>query len=231
MTLGDCPSRAAPERRVARAVLAAGLGLLAVAIAFGVTNATRTLIGSNAISPATFVAILEPGGVLCQAGERVPEGTGLLRMTIGTYGAPGPALRVAVQDGDRPVLPVGDLAAGWRQGIVDLPLGATTTRAVPSARVCIANRGTARLAFAGAETGTPARVAGKPGRGRARIEYVLGKRLSGHSLRATIASRMTFARGLWGGLAPGAALAFVLLVVVAATRALLSAHDEKREPT
>lgn len=218
--------------RAARVVLIVGLALLALAIAFGGTRAKRSVLGSNGIGKSSFVAVLGPDRVLCQVGQVLPQGTGRLRMTIGTYDAAGPPLRVAVQDDhEQELLPPGSLAAGWKQGVVDVPLGAVASRPLGPARICIANRGNARLAFAGADFGMSARIAGRRAPGRVRIEYVRGDRRSGWSLAGSIASRMTFGRGLWDGVAPWAALVFVLVGVVAATRALAWAQrGEEREP-
>ncbi len=210
-------------------VLGAGLALLALAIGIGGTHVKRDVLGSNSIAASEFVAVVGPGRVLCQTGESVPAGTGRLRLTIGTYGKPGPPLRVAVQDGGRQPLPVGSLAAGWNEGAIDIPLGGTTDRVVRSARVCIANRGDGRLAMAGAQRGARARIAGKAERGRVRIEYVAGDLRSSWSLASSMRARMTFARGLWDGVAPWAALLLILGGVAAAVRAILGAQPPGEE--
>lgn len=210
-------------------MLGAGIALIALALGVGGTHAKREVLGSNSIAPSEFVAVVGARRVLCQVGESLPAGTGLLRLTIGTYDKPGPPLRIAVQAGDRPLLGAGTLAAGWRQGVVDLPLGATTTRTLPSARVCIANRGSGRIALAGAQLGARARVAGRAARGRVRIEYISGEPLSPWSLASTMKDRMTFGRGLWDGVAPWAALLLVLGGVGAAVRAVLTPQPAGEE--
>jgi len=195
---------------------------LLVAIGVGGTHASRRVAGSNGIGNQDFVAIIGPHKVMCQAHENVPQGTGILRMTIGTYDARGPTLRAAVQRGDEALLPGGRLAAGWEQGVVDVPLGARAPRRLEDVRVCIANRGPRRLAVAGARIGrAEARVAGRVADGRVRIEYIRARPQSGWSIAGDMASRMTFARGLWDGVAPWAALTLVLLGAGIGARALL----------
>jgi hypothetical protein len=58
-----------------------------------------------------------------------------------------------------------------------------------------------------------------------RIQYIDGKRRSAWSLAGTMASRMSYGRGLWGGVAPWLALALVLLAAATAVRALLHSRD------
>jgi hypothetical protein len=218
---------AATSATVARVVLAVGLAAVALAMGFGAAGAQRRLLGSNGLGDEQFVAVVGAHRALCQTQERIPAGTRFLRATIGTYGGRGPLLRTSVRAGGRALLPVGTLAAGWRQGVVEVPLGATTTSELASVRICIDNDGAGRLAFAGSlvERGAEARVGGRPARGRARLEFVAGERRSGWSLAGRIASRMTFGRGLWDGLAPWAALAFVVLAAAAALRTFLASID------
>jgi hypothetical protein len=213
-----------------RAVLVAGLVAVLVAIGIGGTHAVRRVDGSNGVGSEQFVAVVGPRQVLCQRDEIVPAGAGSLRLTIGTYDKPGPPLRTSVEIGGKRVLGVGQLAAGWKQGIVDVPLGADAPRALTGARICVANRSAGRLAVAGAVLGasSAARVAGRPARGRVRIAYIDGKPRSTWDLAGTIASRMTFAHGLWDGLAPWVALALVLLGAGGAVRALLGRGGSRR---
>jgi hypothetical protein len=227
-------SGGATSHRLAGAVLAAGLAALALAFAVGGTHTTRRLAGSNGVPRSEFVAILKPRQTLCQLHENVPEGARVMSIEIGTYGAPGPPLRTTVREGDRELLAAGSLAAGWRQGIASVPLGGTEDRTLSDVTVCIANRGPARLAFAGVpddERDAVARIGERSSRGRVRIEYVDGRATSAWSLAGTIARRMTFGRGLWGAAAPWLALTLVLLAIGGMARALLLAggRDGARE--
>jgi len=204
-------------------VLVLGIAALVVAIAIGGTHDVRRLSGSNGIGSGQFVAVVGSKGVLCQSHENVPAGVGFLRMTIGTYGAPGPALQTAVQTGDRGLMPVGAIRPGWswKEGVVDLPLGASTSRRLSDVRICITNPSAGNVAVAGSEVAAAARVGTKPADGRVRFEFVRGKRQSAWSLAGTMERRMTFAHGLWAGLAPWAALALVLLAGAGAVRVVL----------
>jgi hypothetical protein len=210
---------------VPRIVLAGGLAILIAAFAFGGSRAHVRLTGSNGIGDGEFVAIVGPGRTLCQSEGAVDAGTGSLRMVIGTYGRPGPELRTSVRFEGGRTLKKGTLAPGWRQGPIDLPLGEPTPAMRGGARICVANRGDARVAVAGIATprGRAARVGGRPARGRVRFGYVQDRPTSAFSLTDRIVDRSTFGRGLWDGLAPWAALGFVLLAAAAAARALLIA--------
>lgn len=225
-------SGAATDRRLAVVVLAAGLVAVLAALAFDATRSVRRLAGSNGVGSVEFVAVVGAGQVFCQRAEDVPQGAGTMRMTIGTYDRPGPLLRSSVQSADGRRVLAGRLAPGWRQGIVDVPLGTSDAPGTPGALVCLANRGAHRIALGGAPLGrrAGARVDGRPARGRVRIEYVDGRRTSATDLAGTIASRMQVARGLWGGAAPWVALALLLLGVGGAARALLAAGDDPHGP-
>ena len=218
-------------------VLAAGLVAMLAAFAIGGTHAERRIGGSNGIASTEFVAVAGPGQVLCQRGENVPAGAGFLRMTIGTYDKPGPLLRTSVETARGRRVTTGQIEPGWRQGVVDLPLGTRSAPGTPYARVCVANRSTQRIAVGGAPLGRAngARVAGRAARGRVRIEYVDGERTSAWEVAGTMASRMGFGRGLWGSLAPWLALALVVAAIGVAARALLIAaardEDQPGEPS
>lgn len=219
-------SAAATDGRSPLIVLAICGAILVIALALGAARPKERLAGSNGVPDPEFVAVVKPGQALCQREARLPAGAGSLRMTIGTYGRTGPPLRTSVQsiDGTR-LLADGRLAAGWTQGSVDLPLGATTRKRRSPVRICVSNPSRVRIAVAGTPVGRgalPARVAGKRERGRVRFEYVLARRTSTWSLADRIASRMTFGRGLWGGLAPWLVVILVVLACGGAIRALLS---------
>lgn len=215
-------SGAGTDKRVVALVLVAGVVALLLAVVLGGRVAERHVAASNGVGSDEFVAVVGPGQVLCQTGEDVPGGTGFVRMTIGTYYRPGPPLRTSVEVRGRRIAG-GRLAAGWRQGVVDVPLGAASEPAA-DAKVCVANRSGVRIAVAGAplERRLRARVAGRPARGRVRMEYVEARRRSAWSRTSTATSRMAFARGLWGGVAAWAALALVVIAALATGRALLS---------
>lgn len=207
-------------------MLTIGVAILVIAFALGAARPKERLVGSNGVSNGEFVAIVKPEEVLCQREPQLPAGAGSLRMTIGTYGRQGPPLRTSVEriDGTR-LLPVGRLARGWAQGPVDLPLGATTRGRESPVRICFSNRSRVRVAVAGTpvrRSAVPARVDGRAARGHVRIEYVRSERTTTWSLADRIASRMTFGRGLWDGLAPWIAVILVVLACGGAMRALLS---------
>ncbi|MEA2220482.1 MAG: hypothetical protein QOJ35_3108 [Solirubrobacteraceae bacterium] len=210
-------------------MVVAGLAALLAWIGIGGTHSARRTVGSNGTGSEEFIAVVGPRQQLCQAHEDVPQHAGSVRMTIGTYGLPGPPLRTTVRRGHEELLPAGRLAAGWRQGLVEVRLGAPAAQRLADVTVCVADLSRQRLAVAGAPLGPSlrARVGGRLARGRVRIEYVDGTPRSAWSLAGTTVSRMTFGRGLWGGLAPWLALALALLAAAAAVRALLGLAEAR----
>lgn len=211
---------------IPRAALAVGLAALVIAFALGAARPAHRLAGSNGVGNREFVAVVEAQRVLCQHESGLPAGTGRLRLTIGTYGRPGPELRISIGDeDDARIVPRGRLRRGWQEGVVDLPLGAAVRDRASDVRVCIANRGSGRVAVAGTvvDPDAAARVAGRPARGRVRLEYVRAQHTTAWDLREQVVSRMTIGRGLWGGLAPWLVIGLVLLAALGALRALLAA--------
>ena len=86
--------------------------------------AARTAPPRTSSSPSR-----RPAGRCARSARALPAGTGLAAADDRHLDKPGPPLRIAVQAGDAAgCCGAGTLAAGWRQGVVDLPLGATTTR-------------------------------------------------------------------------------------------------------
>ena len=80
-----------------RGVLAGGLLAIAVAFAVLLTHSEPRRSGTDYTPNADFATVLRPGQETCQAHELLPADTAAVRMTIGTYGAPGP--RVPLMDG------------------------------------------------------------------------------------------------------------------------------------
>jgi hypothetical protein len=202
------------------------VGLLALTTAFvvGGTREERRLEGSNGIGPSQFVVNLKPRQVVCQRAARLPAGIGSVGLTIGTYGKAGPLLRISVKTAaGGPALPAGRLAPGWIEGPIDLPLGGNTRRRLSDARICIANRGGVRIAIAGTDVADAgARVGGRATHSRLSLNYRRARPESPWDLAPRITRRMTVGTGLWGSLAPWAAIALVLLTAGAAVRAILA---------
>ncbi len=132
-----------------RRVLACGL--LAIAIAFAVLLLQRAprRSGSDATPDATSgAAVLNAGEQTCQNQELLPADTQALRLTIGTYGKPGSRLSVRVTGPRGEELTSGVLPAGWRQGVVEIPVTHVST-ATTGATVCLRDDGPSPVALAG----------------------------------------------------------------------------------
>jgi hypothetical protein len=125
-------------------------GLLAIVVAFTVllSHSEPRRSGSDLTPNANFAAMLSAGQQTCQDQELLPADTAALRMTIGTYGKPGPRLSVSLTGPHGEPLTTGGLAAGWRQGVVEIPV-AHVSAATAEARVCLRDDGPSRVALAG----------------------------------------------------------------------------------
>jgi hypothetical protein len=131
-----------------RGVLAGGLLAIAVAFAVLLTHSEPRRSGTDYTPNANFAAVLKPGQETCQARELLPVDTAAVRMTLGTYGAPGPRVSVSLTGPHGEELTSGSLAPGWRQGVVEIPV-AHVHAARAEATACLRDDGPARVAVAG----------------------------------------------------------------------------------
>ena len=215
-----------------RWALAGALLAIVVALIVLLTGRQAQIAGTDRVPNYTFVTELYSGQQLCQSNEIVPAGTAALRMTIGTYGKPGPPLAIAISAAPSaaPKAPLrristGGIAKGWRQGVISVPV--TPVRAIHAqASVCIANRGPRPVAIAGttppAHYGFDDTVDGTALSSEVRIDYMLAGRPSWFAMLSTLAQRMTFGKGTYigwmGWIAP---LLLMLALVVVLVRVLL----------
>src|SRR5215211_2622345 len=66
-----------PSRAALRGVLIAGPLLILVGVLVLLSVGDKPLLGTNRVGPASFFAVVPPGGTVCTGGaERVPAGTG-----------------------------------------------------------------------------------------------------------------------------------------------------------
>lgn len=209
-------------RRARLAVAVAGIVAIAVGIAvLGSQSALRQL-GSNYVVENEFPVTVPAGARACQDEAAIPGGAGTLRLLAGTFGRPGPALRVTIEDGGRTIA-TGSRRAGWVQGHVLVPVS-TVQGDRAHARVCVRNRGPAKLALGGRVSAPTiaAHVGGKAQTGQFRIEYDTPRPLSWWSFAGRFPSRVAtvhdaFPGGatfwLWIVFLAGAAAGVALLVV------------------
>jgi hypothetical protein len=182
-----------------RVVLAAGFALLLVALAVTLAQSAPRSAGSNLVPELQQVVELRGPDRRCQGGEVVPAETGALRLLIGTYGRPAPALRVVIRRPGGRTVTTGALPAGGPEGHVDVPLG-EVDRMQPGLRVCLFVGGPGRTVLYGAAD-------------RLRFEYLRPAGESWIELLPTIAHR--FALGRWNPLGSLLLPALALLLVAA----------------
>ena len=153
--------------------------------------------GSDLTPNGAFVAALGPGQQACQDGELLPADTSAVRLTIGTYGLPGPPLQVTFTGphGEAAELGVGSPAAGAR-GSCGIPIAhvchAHRRRRVPAC----ATSGPQRIALAGdlPDPGYDMQVAGHAVEGRLRYDYLRPGSESWLELLPAIVHRLSLAQ-------------------------------------
>jgi hypothetical protein len=209
--------------RTLRGVLAGGLLAIAVAFAVLLTHAEPRRSGTDYTPNANFAAKLNPGQQTCQAHELLPADTAAVRMTLGTYGAPGPRVSVSVTGPHGAALTAGGLAPGWRQGVVEIPVTRVHV-ASAEATACLRDDGPARVAVAGdsGDSFHTMQVAGKTiQNAQVLYEYMRPGSESWLQLLPTAVYRSTLGKsGLIRHWAWAGALALMLLAIGLALRTL-----------
>lgn len=134
--------------RTLRPVLACGLLVIVVAFAVLLSHSEPRRSGTDYTPNANFAAVLNAGQETCQGQELLPADTAAVRTMIGTYGKPGPRVSVSLTGPHGESLTSGVLEAGWRQGVVEIPV-AHVYQATDGASVCLRDDGPSRVALAG----------------------------------------------------------------------------------
>jgi hypothetical protein len=195
-------------------VLAAGGVVLVVALAAVLLPAEPRQAGSNYVPEFGPVIELRGADRHCQEEGLVPRDAAALRVRVGTYGRPTPAIRATMADVDGPVFSAGRLPAGRREGIVVVPLDPPVEESRGGVEACIATGRGGRTVMYGAGE-------------RIRFEWLREGEESWLELLPTVAHRF----GLGKGLAIGAwllVLAAVLLVGAIAVAARVAARELAR---
>jgi hypothetical protein len=212
----------------ARAVSALGLAGIVVTFVVLLAHSAPRRSGTDLTPNGAFVAFLHAGQQACQGQELLPADTSAVRMTIGTYGRPGPPVRVAwSQQGGRPIA-LGELGSGWQQGVVTIPVR-HVSQPSDGLRVCLTNGGPQVIALAGTkpDSGYSVDVAGGTIAGRLRFDYLRPGRESWFELLPTLVYRSTIGKaGLvrhwaWAGA--------VVLMLLAAALAIATITREARQ--
>ena len=213
--------RVGPVR--ARTVLAVGIGAIVAVFAVLLLHRGQRRSGSDLTPNGAFVASLGPGQQACQEGELLPADTAALRITIGTYGRLGPPVRLTVTGPHGETLTAGGLGAGWRQGVVQIPV-AHVSSATEGARVCLLSAGPQPIALGGdlPDPGYHLEVAGRTIEGRLRYDYMRPGHESWLELLPTLVYRSTLAKsGLVRHWAWAGALLLMLAAAAVAVRTLV----------
>lgn len=174
--------------------MAVGAGLLVLAVVQAGSAERRHVLRGNLVPPVSFVAPVPGHGTVCQAGEIVPEGAGVLRLRIGTFGRPGPPLAVTLRaEGEPPV--VATVRRGWREGDLEVELPRSVS-GLAGATLCVRNGSGRRIVIAGAVQ-TPvaaAKVRGNPVAGRMAVSYLEAEPRSWWSFTGQVGPRLAAAR-------------------------------------
>lgn len=205
-----------------RLVAAVGLAAIVVVFAAMLQQRDERRSGSDRTPNGAFVAALGANREACQEGELLPADTAAVQVTMGTYGRPGPPVGV-VFTGPHGVLTTGGLPAGWRQGVVRIPVAHVSTP-TERVRVCLRNGGPGGIAIAGTlpDPGLHMIVAGQSIEGRLRFDYMRPGRESWLQLLPTLVYRSTLGKSdlvrhwAWAG-----ALLLMLFAVGLAVRTIV----------
>jgi hypothetical protein len=199
--------------RSVRVALAAGLAIIAIAVAVVLSASPLTVLATNAIPLNGALAIPWRHASACQAGEGVPASTVAIRISV--VAIIGTRVRAQVLAGSR-VIASGEEGPGWTGDSFTIPVR-RFAHAVAPAEICFAvapsHEGVGAL---GNDTATA--IAARTGRGplpgRLRIEYLGPGRSSWLALASTVARHMALGRA-WSGVWVVFAVATLMLAVAA----------------
>jgi hypothetical protein len=182
------------------ATLAAGLALVAIAIAVTLSGSPVAVVRTNFIPPNQTLAEAAGDAGACQAGEELPRGATAIR--LGLQSVIGPRVGVTALAGGH-VLTSGVVGSGWAAGSVTIPVR-PVARTTPDARICFRLGPTReKVGIEGEPTSAAIAVRTREGTalpGRMKIEYVRAGSSSWWSLASGVARRMGIGRapaGTW----------------------------------
>lgn len=214
-------TRAAGGFRV-RLVLGGGLVLVLAVLVLEMSGSAQRTAGSNHVGAPVFAASVPGGGTLCQPIPPLPADIAGVRLLIGTYGRPVPALGLRFLTPAGATLAAGSLPAGARQGYVTISI-AHVPRPSRAATVCLEVHG-AHTVLLGGESGPAGSeiVDGRPQPGNVSLLYLRPGSESWWQLLPTLDRRFALGKASFFGRWTLPVIALVLLAVwVGAVRLLL----------
>jgi hypothetical protein len=190
-----------------RRVVAVGFVLLLAAVAFTLFQSAPRVADSNGVRELEGIKVGPRAGVYCQDAETIPGDSAELRVLIGTFGRPLPAVRVNASADGRTIT-TGELPAGGPEGRAEIPIEPVEERA-GDARVCLRLRATRPVVLYGEQ-------------GRVRFEWMRPGSESWFAMLPTVAHRFGLGRASFAGSLLLLLAALVLLAAWAlAVRVLL----------
>jgi hypothetical protein len=211
----------------ARWALAVGVAAIAAVFVVLLLHSEQRRSGTDLTPNGAFIAYLNAGQEACQNQEPLPAGAAAVRMTIGTHGPPGPPVHLTWSGPHGEVVTSGGRGAGWRQGIVTIPI-TRVAKPMEGLRVCFRSDGPQPIALAGTQPdpGYRLQVPGITIEARLRYDYLRPGSESWLELLPTLAYRSTIARS--GLVRHWAWVAAVLLMLFAAALALATIARQAR---
>jgi hypothetical protein len=175
--------------------MAVGLLAIAVILVVVLSQKAQRRSGTDLTPDSKFVATLVAGEQSCQGAELLPADTAAVRTTITAFGHASPPLQLVFTASTGRVLSSGALAAGWRAGVVQIPIG-YVAHASEGTTACLRNLGPAPIAIAGAypDPQNHMTVGRTSVEGRLRYDYFRRGHESWWQLLPTIAYRWTLAK-------------------------------------
>ncbi len=192
-----------------RVALAAGLAVIAVAIAVTLSRAPLVVAGTNGIAYTTVVAATQGPAYGCQGGEAIPRGTTAVRMWL--EGNIKSRVRVAVRTGPRTVA-AGTQEGGWLGKVTTVPITRVRHRLARADLCYWIDPAVQILNLLGGPVSHPAR--GEASR-KMRVEYLRPGPSSWWSKVGSMERRLGLGR------APAGGLVFVIPLALMALAALL----------
>jgi hypothetical protein len=209
-----------------RVRVALGIALVLVAGVFVLELSGRSprIAASDHTNPQGFVATVPSGGMLCQPVMTLPADAASVEVLIGTFGHPVPRMTASFEDPGHQSIRPGRIAAGAREGYVQIPLGYPHGAAVGGTLCLHLGETVHPVVFAGDVFGAgnmSEQVNGVPQAGRIDVVYLRPGRESWWQLLGTLDERFGFGKASFFGDWTLPVAALLLLGVWIATLRLL----------